>query len=312
MFNLKNKSINHDFNEFSLKIFKDISESDEYNFLASYNLPKDVFYFDDIKPVAPRYERVNNDQLGNTLIVVISNIIPTYPLTPVENRLETHVFIISEKEAFWFIKDPYSKLYDQLISTYVDEISTIENFLMYSILLSYVNFTKELKNHQTKIDYLNNKANHKTSNQILSDVTQTEQNLVILEHTIETQEYAINNLLKDELFIKKLDSDMLIHDVEWYNRQVNRLVHMYRDLFDAVSSLYSDIVTNNLNILMKFLSSLSIVLAVSSFITELWGMNTGGLPFEGNDNGFLIMFIVSMISGFLMYLFLKKRHYFDD
>ena len=312
MFNLKNKSINHEFKEFSLSIFKDISETDEYNFLASYDLPKDVFYFDDIKPVAPRYERINNVQLGNTLIVVISNIIPTYPLTPVENRLETHVFIISEKESFWFIKDGYSKLYDQLISTYEDEISTIEKFLMYSILLSYVNFTKELKNHQTKIDYLNNKANHKTSNQILSDVTQTEQNLVILEHTIETQEYAINNLLIDNLFIEKLNSEMLIHDVNWYSRQVNRLVHVYRDLFDAVSSLYSDIVSNNLNILMKFLSSLSIVLAASSFIAELWGMNTGGLPFEFNDHGFLIMFIVSMISGLSMYLFLKKRHYFDD
>lgn len=312
MFNLKNKSINHDFNEFSLKIFKDISESDEYNFLASYNLPKDVFYFDDIKPVAPRYERVNNDQLGNTLIVVISNIIPTYPLTPVENRLETHVFIISEKEAFWFIKDPYSKLYDQLVSTYMDKISTIEDFLMYSILLSYVNFTKELQNHKTKINYLNNKANRQTSNQILNEVTQTEQNLVILEHTIETQEIAINNLLDDDAFIEMLNNDMLVHDVKWYNRQVNRLVHVYRDLFDAVSSLYSDIVSNNLNVLMKFLSSISIVLAASSFIAELWGMNTGGLPFELNDYGFLIMFIVSLISGFLMYLFLKKRHYFDD
>lgn len=183
---------------------------------------------------------------------------------------------------------------------------------MYAVLLSYVNFTKELELHKQKINYLNNQANHQTSNQMLNEVTQTEQNLVILEHTIETQEIAINNLLRNESFIEALNNDMLVHDVKWYNRQVNRLVHVYRDLFDAVSSLYSDIVNNNLNKLMKFLSSITIILAASSFIAELWGMNTGGLPFESNDHGFLILFIVSLISGFLMYLFLKKRHFFDD
>lgn len=312
MFKLKNKSINTDFNDLPLKVFKDITNAEENEFLASYNLPKDVFYFDKIKPVAPRYERIINAQLGETIIIVISNVNPAKPPTIVENRLETHVFLISEKESFWFIKDGYSNLYDQLVSTYLDEINTIEDFIMYSILLSYINFTKELEFHKQKINYLNNQANHQTSNQILNEVTQTEQNLVILEHTIQTQEIAINNLLDDDEFTNTLDNDMLVHDVKWYNRQVNRLVHVYRDLFDAVSSLFSDIVSNNLNILMKFLSSISIVLAASSFIAELWGMNTGGLPFEFNDYGFLIMFIVSLISGFSMYLFLKNKHYFDD
>ena len=312
MFKLKDKSINTDFDMLQLKVYKDITNAEENEFLASYNLPKDVFYFDNIKPIAPWYEKTVNIQLGETLIVVLSNIKPINPPSDVEERLETHVFIIGEKEAFWFIKDSYSNLYNQLISSYLDEIKTIENLLMYTILLSYENFIRELEFHKQKISYLNKYANHQTNNQILNEVTQTEQNLVILEHTIETQEIAIDNLLDDEEFIGKLDNDMLVHDVRWYNRQVNRLVHVYRDLFDAVSSLYSDIVSNNLNVLMKFLSTLSIVLAASSLIAELWGMNTGGLPFEFNDYGFLIVFIVSMFSGLSMYFFLKKKHYFDD
>lgn len=312
MITLKNKSINTDFSTLRLKIFNGITEAEENEFLASYNLPKDVFYFDHIKPVAPRYEKIINNQLGETLIFVIANIRPNNPPSNVEGRLETHVFIISEKESFWFIKESYSDLYNQLVSTYLEKIDTVEDFIMYTILLSYVNFTRELEFHKQKIDYLNKQANHQTSNQILSEVTHTEQNLVILEHTIETQEIAINHLLDDDQFINMLNNEMLAHDVRWYNRQVNRLVHVYRDLFDAVSSLYSDIVSNNLNMLMKFLSSISIVLAASSFIAELWGMNTGGLPFEFNDYGFLIMFIISLISGVVMYLFLKNKHYFDD
>ena len=286
MFKLKNKSINSDFSNLSLKVFQNISPANENDFLASYNLPKDLFYFDHIKPVAPRFEIVHNNQLGEVMVLVISNLHPTPPPNDVESRLETHTFIISQTESFWFIKDNYSKLYNQLATTYVNDIE--------------------------KIDYLNKQANHQTNNKILNEVTQTEQNLVILEHTIESQEIAVSNLIDHSSFLELLDNDTLVHDVKWYNQQVNRLIHVYRDLFDAVSSLYSGIVSNNLNVLMKFLSSISIVLAASSFIAELWGMNTGGLPFESNNFGFFIMFTIAIFSGFIMYLFLKSRHFFDD
>lgn len=312
MFKLKNKSINSDFSNLSLKVFQNISPANENDFLASYNLPKDLFYFDHIKPVAPRFEIVHNNQLGEVMVLVISNLHPTPPPNDVESRLETHTFIISQTESFWFIKDNYSKLYDQLATTYVNDIEKIEDLIFYAIRLSYINFIKELKYQKRKIDYLNKQANHQTNNKILNEVTQTEQNLVILEHTIESQEVAVSNLIDHSSFLELLDNDTLVHDVEWYNQQVNRLIHVYRDLFDAVSSLYSGIVSNNLNVLMKFLSSISIVLAASSFIAELWGMNTGGLPFESNNFGFFIMFTIAIFSGFIMYLFLKSRHFFDD
>lgn len=236
MFRFKNKSINSDFSNLSLKVFQDISPANENDFLASYNLPKDLFYFDHIKPVAPRFEKIHNNHLGEVMVIVISNIHPTPPPNDVESRLETHAFIIS----------------------------------------------------------------------------QTEQKLVILEHTIESQEIAFSNLLDCSSFVELPDNNLLIHDVKWYSQQVNRLIHVYRDLFDAVNSLYSGIVSNNLNVLMKFLSSISIVLAASSFIAELRGINTGGLPFESNNFGFFIMFTIAIFSGFIMYLFLKSRHFFDD
>ena len=258
MFKLKNKSINSDFSNLSLKVFQNISPANENDFLASYNLPKDLFYFDHIKPVAPRFEIVHNNQLGEVMVLVISNLHPTPPPNDVESRLETHTFIISQTESFWFIKDNYSKLYDQLATTYVNDIEKIEDLIFYAIRLSS------------------------------------------------------SNLIDHSSFLELLDNDTLVHDVKWYNQQVNRLIHVYRDLFDAVSSLYSGIVSNNLNVLMKFLSSISIVLAASSFIAELWGMNTGGLPFESNNFGFFIMFTIAIFSGFIMYLFLKSRHFFDD
>lgn len=295
-----------------ITIFRKISDEEERVFLKKYNLPQDVFYFDDIKPVAPRYENIQNKFLGETIILVLSNIVPSKTPSNVEDRLESHVFILGEQQLFWFIKDEDSQFDKELIKIHSQDVSSIQSIIMHAALLSYSHFTEELAYQKEQIDYLNKQADNRTSNEILSQVTDTERNLVILEHTISTQENAIHYLLKDEGFLQKLENDMLIHDVKWYNRQVNKLIHVYRDLFDAVSSLYSDIVTNNLNRLMKFLSSLSIILAASSLIAEMWGMNTGGLPFENHKFGTFIMISIALIAGVLMYFYLKLRKFFDD
>ena len=189
---------------------------------------------------------------------------------------------------------------------------TLESIILNAGLISYKHFTKELKKQKETIDLLDYQANHRTSNQILIDVANTERDMVLLEHTIDTQELAFSHLLENKEFLEKLNDENLTHDIEWYNRQVNKLVHLYRDLLDTVSALYSDIMSNSLNKLMKFLSSLSLILASSGLIAELWGMNTGGLPGENSDYGTLILFSVAFIAGLIMYLFLRKNKYFND
>ena len=189
-------------------------------------------------------------------------------------------------------------------------INSLEAFIINMGLLTYKNFTYELDQQKKKIDDLHKLAIHSTSNEVLINVANTERDMVMLQHTIETQEIAFKKLLEDKIFISNLDNESLVYDIKWYNRQVNQLVKVYRDLLDATSSLFTDIMSNNLNQLMKFLSSLSLILASSTFIAGLWGMNTGGLPFEEHPYGTIFMLIISILAGFLMYLYLKRKDRF--
>lgn len=297
----------------NLLIYTDVTSESEKTFLNKYDLPKDVFYFDNISPIAPRYEKIQNKQLGETIIFVFTNIVqPDKNSVDIEERLETHVFVLGEEQMFWFIKNSNSNLASEVIEKYQTAIISLESVILYAGLQAYTHFTNELMEQKERIDNLNQQADHTTSNRILLEVTETERNLVMLEHTIDTQEEAFQHLLKDENFLRKLDNPQLVHDIEWYNRQVKNLVHVYKDLFDAVSSLFTDIVSNNLNLLMKFLSSLSLILAASSLIAGLWGMNTGGLPFEEHGFGTYIMLLVAFLAGLAMYLFLKNQKFFDD
>lgn len=295
-----------------LRIYRDPSDDERIDFIQELDLPEDVFDFDDIPHVAPRIESLYNENLGDTLIFVFSNIIDVDDNTSVEKRLESHTFILGQEVLFWFMNDKDSTLDEQFLKKKGSQTDSLQSILLNAGLISYTNFTDELHKQKRVIDELNERAINTTSRDVLIDVSDTERNMVMLQHTIDTQEKAFTKLLEDEEFVEKLGHPFLVHDIKWYNRQVKKLVHVYRDLLDTASSLFSDIMSNNLNKLMKFLSSLSLVLAATSLIGELWGMNTGGMPFEESGYGSWLMMGIALLAGIGMYLFLKNKEYFDD
>lgn len=295
-----------------LEVYHDPSEKERKQFIMDHNFPEDLFDFDVMPHIAPRIEVFYNEEISSTLLFVFSNIFDVSKDSEVENRLESHTFILKQEKLFWFMNNKSSTLDQKLQKEKGSKINSVQSILLNAVLLSYTQFTEELKKQKEIIDNLNQQAIRSTSRQVLIEVSDMERNLVMLEHTIETQEEAVTKLLDNEEFIERLNNPQLIHDVKWYNRQVKKLINVYRDLLDSVSSLFSDIMSNNLNKLMKFLSSLSLILASSSLIGDIWGMNTGGLPFEQNKYGTLIMIGVTFLAGALMYLFLKNKDFFDD
>jgi len=295
-----------------LLLYRGPSLEEKNEIIEAYNLPEDVFDFDDLPTVAPRIEFLYNEKLGDTLIFVFSNIVRTEENSSVEARLETHTFILGQEKMFWITNKDTATLNQELIELKSFTIDSLESVILNAGLLSYTHFTAELAKQKRIIDQLNQTVVDSTKRQVLIDVSETERNMVMLRHTIDTQEVAFTRLLRNESFLEKLDNSHLVHDITWYNRQVQKLVSVYRDLLDTASSLFSDIMSNNLNKLMKFLSSLSLVLGASGLVGELWGMNTGGLPFEEAPYGTWIILGAAFLVGVSMYMYLKNREYFDD
>ena len=63
------------------------------------------------------------------------------------------------------------------------------------------------------------------------------------------------------------------------------MVEQTGELLKQLNQLYSSIVSNNLNLIMKVLTSITIVLTIPTIIGGIWGMNLA-LPFEGSPYGF--------------------------
>lgn len=91
---------------------------------------------------------------------------------------------------------------------------------------------------------------------------------------------ALHHLIK----MYEEDEDLL-EDVIIENKQAIEMVEMYSNILMSMSDTFASIISNNLNLVMKFLASITIMLAVPTIIFSLWGINVQ-VPFQDTANGF--------------------------
>ena len=100
---------------------------------------------------------------------------------------------------------------------------------------------------------------------------------------------SLHHLLK----LYEEDEDLL-EDVIIENKQAIEMVEMYSNILMNMSDTFASIISNNLNIVMKFLASITILLSVPTTIFSLWGVNVP-LPFQENEWGFFLVITIAMI-----------------
>lgn len=287
-------------------VIRDNSKVAHQQYIMEYELPSDIFDWTHLPYIAPRYERIPHTVFGETLVLVLANIDIEDRTDNVEKRLESITFLLGNDKLVCFI-DEDSTFDDKLQASYGESMANLQSIIIYGGILIYKNFTRELAYQKDTIDLLDHEARTAAQDDELEKLADTERDMVILQHALDTQRSTFTHLFNNEDFVTALDNKMLIYDIRLYNRQVNKLVHVYRDLLDTVGGLFSDIMSNRLNVLMKILSSLSILIAIPSLIGSIWGMNTGGLPFANVPYGTVVVLLIAIVATALTALWLKKN-----
>jgi magnesium transporter len=115
-----------------------------------------------------------------------------------------------------------------------------------------------------------------------------------------------NRTLEGVLDIYEEDEDLL-EDVIIENKQAREMVEMYSQILSQMADIFSSIISNNQNMVMKFLAAITIIIAVPTVIASFFGMNVP-VPMEGNSYGFLIVMIIALVASMIAaYIFYKNR-----
>ncbi len=102
------------------------------------------------------------------------------------------------------------------------------------------------------------------------------------------------------------DEDIL-EDAIIENRQALEMVQMYSDILSGMMDAFTSVISNNLNQVMKFLASITILISIPTMISSFWGMNVG-VPYIGQQAGFWVVLVLSLIlTGFTWFILWRKK-----
>ena len=172
-------------------------------------------------------------------------------------------------------------------------------------LSSAVWYLKRLKQISMLVDKAKRNLDKEVNNESLIGLSRLQDSLTYFQTSIRGNETLLSKL-KFKLQIDELDAD-LIEDVNIEMTQARETTLIYSNILESTMDTYQSIINNNMNTVMRTLTSVTIIMMIPTLITSMFGMNlVNGM--ESKPWGFIIAIILSIgVSGICWWFFRHKR-----
>ncbi|SHH53119.1 magnesium transporter [Sporobacter termitidis DSM 10068] len=263
---------------------------------------------DFVRPALDEEERprIETDN-GQTLILVD---IPT-----LENDGATNVFstiplgIAFTKEAIVTVCLKETPILNDFINKRVKSFYTYfkSRFILQILFKSatlYLSYLRSIEKISNKIE---NDLQKSMKNKELAQLLKLEKSLVYFSTSLKSNESVLEKMLKLEA-IKKFEEDQdLLEDVIIENKQAIEMTNIYSSILSGTMDAFASIISNNLNIVMKSLTIITIALSVPTAISGFFGMNVPNF-WENSHLAFPIIVGGSvLLSAITSFLLLRRR-----
>jgi len=191
-------------------------------------------------------------------------------------------------------------------------------FVLQILFKTAAQYLKYLRLIDQKSDEIESQLQKSMRNEELTRLLNLEKSLVYFTTSLRANEIVFERLLRSQLsrtpeattatqVLKMYEEDQdLLEDVIIENKQAIEMSETYSNILSGMMDAFASIISNNLNIVMKFLTSVTIVLALPTVIASFFGMNVG-LPFSDHPLAFWIVLGISALFGGAAVYFLKRR-----
>ena len=176
--------------------------------------------------------------------------------------------------------------------------------ILYANASLYLNLLKKI-NKETEIaeSVLKNSMKNKELLQLLS----LEKSLVYFTTSLKSNELVMEKTMRGKIIKLYEEDEDILEDAIIENKQAIEMAKIYSDILNGTMDAYASIISNNLNGVMKFLTSITIILAIPTMVASYWGMNVP-VPLQDNPWGFTIILLFSVIVGIGATMWLNKKN----
>lgn len=141
------------------------------------------------------------------------------------------------------------------------------------------------------------KLHKSTKNRELIELLELEKSLVYFTTSLRSNEVVLEKLMRNEKIKKYPEDTELLEDVIVENKQAIEMANIYSGILSGTMDAFASVISNNLNIVMKFLATITIVMSIPTMVASFYGMNvnTAGVPFADSPYGFWIVLGLTLI-----------------
>lgn len=178
--------------------------------------------------------------------------------------------------------------------------------ILFAVAKQYLIYLRHI---DKKTDNLEKLLYRSMRNRELFKLLELEKSLVFFTTSLRSNGVVMEKLLRGKNLKMYEEDEDLLEDVIIENKQAVEMANIYSSILNGMMNASASVISNNLNIVMKFLTSVTIIMAIPTMIASFFGMNVE-LPFKPNVIAFGYILIASLVVSLVAIFILSKRKMF--
>jgi magnesium transporter len=170
-------------------------------------------------------------------------------------------------------------------------------------------YLSQLQIIRNEADAAEIEIHHSMRNEMLIRMLNLEKCLVYFTTSLRAHDPLWNRFHKIQGRALSEDEQDLLDDVRIEFRQAQELADIHSNILSSMMDAFASIISNNLNVVMKFLTAVTIILMLPTLIASVYGMNVE-LPFQHTPYAFLITVAISLMLSLLGVIFFLRKRFF--
>ena len=179
-------------------------------------------------------------------------------------------------------------------------------FIFHIFLRTAALFLKHLRLIDRLTSEYENELHRSLRNQELIKLLNLEKSLVYFNTSLRANELVMARLQSGRYVPITEGSDEVLEDALIENQQAIEMAKIYSDILSGMMDAYASVISNNINVVMKFLTSVTIILSLPTLVASVYGMNIP-LPLQNHPHAFGIVIGFSLALSALVVFFLFRK-----
>jgi magnesium transporter len=183
-------------------------------------------------------------------------------------------------------------------------------FILQFMLRATVRYLTYLKQLNNAANIIQKKLEMESRNKQLIKLFNIEKSLVYFTTSLKSNMLMLERLRRMRLLEMNDTNENILEDILTEGKQAIEMANIYSDILSGMMDAFASVISNNLNIVMRLLTSITIILTIPILIASFYGMNVP-LPLAGSRYAFMIIIGVSLLLCVMAVVYFVKRRWLE-